>query len=154
MKIASRFTIAIHSMLCIAYYSSKYKVTSSFIASSVNVNPVVIRRILGQLKEAGLIHIEPGIGGSSLAKSTESISLLDIFQAVDCIGDTLFNFHTNPCQECVVGKNIHTILDGILYELTTSFETHLSQITLSSLEKKLSAYSFHIASPNDDLMSN
>ncbi len=137
MKITSRFTIAIHSMLCIAYYSEEYKVTSTFIASSVNVNPVIIRRILGKLKKANLIHIKSGSGGSTLAKPTNSISLLDIFHAVTSIDEGLFNFHTNPCQACPIGQNIHRVLDDTLHEFTLLLEQYLSQIMLSQLEDKL-----------------
>ena len=46
MQISSRFTIAIHVLVCIETFKNDYKVTSEFLASSVNVNPVVIRRLL------------------------------------------------------------------------------------------------------------
>ena len=55
MQISSRFTIAIHMLTCMEAFKDEYKVTSDFLASSINVNPVVIRRILSQLKDAGLI---------------------------------------------------------------------------------------------------
>lgn len=61
MQISSRFTIAVHTLLCIARFSGSQKVTSAFIAGSVNVNPVVIRRTLGQLKEAGIVLVEAGV---------------------------------------------------------------------------------------------
>ena len=67
MQISSRFTIAVHTLLCIARFSGSQKVTSAFIAGSVNVNPVVIRRTLGQLKEAGIVLVEAGVGGATLA---------------------------------------------------------------------------------------
>ena len=54
MQISSRFTIAIHMLTCMETFKDKYKITSDFLASSINVNPVIIRRILSQLKEAGL----------------------------------------------------------------------------------------------------
>ena len=65
MQISSRFTIGVHTLLCIAYFKDE-KVTSNFIAGSVNANPVVIRRMLGQLKAAGLVTVEAGVGGASL----------------------------------------------------------------------------------------
>ena len=43
--------------------------TSDFIASSVNVNPVVIRRLLQQLKKAGIVEVKRGSGGASAAKN-------------------------------------------------------------------------------------
>ena len=52
MQISSRFTLAIHIFACIDTFEKEYKVTSDFLAGSTNVNPVVIRKILGQLKAA------------------------------------------------------------------------------------------------------
>lgn len=79
MQISSRFTIAVHTLLCIARFSGSQKVTSAFIAGSVNVNPVVIRRTLGQLKEAGIVLVEAGVGGATLARPAERITLLDVY---------------------------------------------------------------------------
>ena len=57
MQISSRFTIAVHVLICIETFKNDYKVTSDFLSSSVNVNPVVIRRLLQQLKKAGIITV-------------------------------------------------------------------------------------------------
>ena len=54
MQISSRFTIAIHMLTCMENFKDEYKITSDFLASSINVNPVIIRRILSQLKEKAL----------------------------------------------------------------------------------------------------
>ena len=53
MQISSRFTIAVHAIICIEAFKDTHKVTSEFIASSVQVNPVVIRRLLQQLQSGG-----------------------------------------------------------------------------------------------------
>ena len=58
MQISSRFTIAVHIFSCINTFEKERKVTSDFLASSVEVNPVVVRRILLQLKTAGLVHVQ------------------------------------------------------------------------------------------------
>ena len=57
MQISSRFTIAIHMMTCMETFKEEYKITSDFLASSINVNPVIIRRILSQLRDAPLIQV-------------------------------------------------------------------------------------------------
>ncbi len=85
MQVSTRFSMAMHILLCIGYFSGKAKTTSAFIASSVNANPVVIRRVLGQLKEAGLVTVEAGVGGASLAKDPADITMLDVFRAVDSL---------------------------------------------------------------------
>ncbi len=60
MQISSRFTIAIHMFACMETFGKDYKITSDFLASSINVNPVIIRKILSQLKSAGLIEVARG----------------------------------------------------------------------------------------------
>lgn len=62
-----RFTIAVHVLMCIETFKNDRKVTSDFLASSVNVNPVVIRRLLQQLKSAGIVQVVRGSGGADVA---------------------------------------------------------------------------------------
>ena len=112
MQISSRFTIAVHILICIETFKNDYKVTSDFLASSVNVNPVVIRRLLQQLKKAGIVNVTRGSGGTNLEKPSDEITLLDVYNAVECVEEgELFHFHENPNPLCPVGKNIHAILD-------------------------------------------
>ena len=72
MKIANRFTIAIHTLLLIEHFNGQYKVTSEFIANSVQVNPVIIRQVLGQLTKAKLVEVQAGSGGAKLASTADS----------------------------------------------------------------------------------
>ena len=58
-------------------------VTSDEIAGVLNTNPVVIRRLLAQLRRAGLvISIRGKAGGYQLQRPATEISLLDAFLAV------------------------------------------------------------------------
>ena len=112
MQISSRFTIAVHILICIETFKEDYKITSDFLASSVNVNPVVIRRLLQQLKKAGIINVKRGSGGAYVEKPLDEITLLDVYNAVECIDNgNLFHFHENPNSRCPVGRNIHSVLD-------------------------------------------
>ena len=83
MRYSSRLTVAAHILMCIGYFQGKEKLTSDFLAGSVNVNPVVVRNTLGKLKKAGIVRVEAGIGGASLARDPSDITLLDIFSAVE-----------------------------------------------------------------------
>jgi DNA-binding transcriptional regulator YhcF (GntR family) len=67
MQISSRFTLAIHIIACIETFKNEYKVTSDFLAGSTNVNPVIVRKILGQLKSAGIVEVARGSGGAVLS---------------------------------------------------------------------------------------
>ena len=66
--------MAIHIFACIDTFEKDHKLTSEFLASSVNVNPVVIRRLLQQLKAAKLITVTRGSGGAAIAKPLDEIT--------------------------------------------------------------------------------
>lgn len=134
MQISSRFTIAIHIFSCINTFEKEHKITSDFLAGSVNVNPVIIRKLLLQLKAAGLVNVQRGSGGTSIARPLEDITLLDIYNAVECIDNgELFHFHENSNQECPVGRNIHRILDDKLQQVQTAMENEMKRITLADV---------------------
>ena len=142
MKISTKFTLAVHTMLCIAYFQNSVKLTSDFIASSTNVNPVIIREILGLLQDANLVVTKSGVGGSSLARAQEKITLLDIYKAVNENKENssypIFNFHPNPNPECPVGSKIHTVLDPALTNAQKALEKELSKTNLKKLREQLS----------------
>lgn len=136
MQISSRFTLAVHIFACIDVFKDEYKVTSDFLAGSTNVNPVIVRKILGQLKAAGLVEVARGSGGASISKPLNEISFLDIYNAVECVENgELFHFHENPNTDCPVGRNIHAVLDDKLMRVQKAMETELSSITLEDIRR-------------------
>ena len=137
MQFSARLTMATHILLAVDYFSGKARTTSDFLAGSVGTNPVIIRRILSQLQNAGLITVEPGVGGASLAKDPKDISLLDIYNAVEKREDMIFHFHENPNGDCPVGGRIHAVLDGELERVTACMEAQLERTKLSDLIGKL-----------------
>ena len=141
MQISSRFTLAVHIFACIDTFKDDYKVTSEFLAGSTNVNPVIVRKILGQLKAAGLVEVARGSGGASIAKPLNEITFLDIYRAVECVeGGELFHFHDNPNPNCPVGKNIHKILDEKLQRVQEAMERELASITLADVHEDAQKY--------------
>lgn len=114
---------------CIDTFEKDFKITSDFLAASVNVNPVIIRKLLSQLKSAGLISVKRGTGGTAIAKELNEISFLDIYHAVECVENgELFHFHENPNRNCPVGRNIHNVLDTKLEQVQTVLENELKKI--------------------------
>lgn len=104
------------------------------------MNPVIIRKILGKLQAAGIVETKAGVGGSSLSKKTDEITLLDIYKAVSEEEDTdrsVFNFHSNPNPKCPVGSKIHLVLEGPLSAAQKALEEQLNKTTVSDLVKKL-----------------
>ena len=132
MQFSSRLPIAVHILLAIVEFEGKEKTTSTFLAGSVNVNPVIIRNTLGQLKAAGLVTVKAGEGGASLAKEPKNITLMDVFDAVEK-EEALFHFHENPNPECPVGKNVHTVLDNKLFAIQEAMRKKMDSITLQDL---------------------
>ena len=128
-------------MTCMETFKEDYKITSDFLASSINVNPVIIRRILSQLKDAGLIDVKRGTGGAAVIKPLEEITFLDVYRAVECIGEnTLFHFHENPDPNCPVGRNIHNILDEKLLRMQEAMERELQSITMADVMEDMKKY--------------
>lgn len=134
MQITSRFTIAVHIITAVDYFKDKEKVTSNFLAGSVGANPVIVRNVMGNLKEAGIIDISQGKSGITLAKKPDEITFFDIYKAVDCIDDEgLFHFHENPNANCPVGRNIHKAVDGKLLKVQQAMEEEMKQIFLADV---------------------
>ena len=110
------------------------KLTSNVLASSVNVNPVVIRRILQQLKAAGIVGVTRGSGGAEIIKPLNEITMLDIYNAVECVDSgKLFSFHENPNHDCPVGRNIHNVLDSKLDCIQKAMEAEMKGITMADV---------------------
>lgn len=141
MQISSRFTIAIHIFACIDTFENERKITSEFLASSVNANPVIIRKLLSQLKAAGLVAVQRGSGGASICKPLDEITFLDVYNAVECIDKgELFHFHENPNKKCPVGRNIHMILDDKLQQIQNAMENEMQKITIADVIKDTQIY--------------
>ena len=139
MQISSRFTMAIHMFACIDTFSDQ-KMTSDFMAASIGTNPVIVRKLLQQLKAAGLIEVQRGTGGVKITRPLEEITFLDIYQAVECTPDEqLFHFHENPNQKCPVGKNIHKVLDNRLLQVQKAMEDKLAEMTLADVKNAVSS---------------
>ncbi|MET3193448.1 Rrf2 family transcriptional regulator [Bacillus sp. OAE603] len=133
MKISSRFTVAVHILSLVTIENSAL-CTSEWIAESVNTNPVVIRRVMGKLKNAGLIQVRRGTGGASLLRPLKDISLLDVYHAVDVVEEgELFQFHENPNPNCPVGANIQAVLELILNRAQEAMERILDEVTMEEL---------------------
>ena len=134
MQISSKFTIGVHLLVVIVFLGEDEKVTSSVLAGSIGVNPVIVRNVMGNLKEAGLISISQGRSGISLTKSPEQITFYDVYKAVDSVNDDgLFHFHENPNPECPIGRNIHRAMDSKLERVQKSMEDEMRKITLADV---------------------
>ena len=108
--------------------------TSDMIAESVNTNAVVIRRILGMLKNAELVDMKRGTGGSYLTKNIEAINLLEIYRAVEVVEDGgLFQIHPNPNPNCPIGANIQSVIEVSLLNAQEAMENVIRKVTMHEI---------------------
>jgi len=111
----TRFATAIHIMTLLAKSPQEW-LTSEWIAGSINVNPVIIRKEISVLREAGLIISRQGKeGGSQLGKTAELITISEIYKAVKNT-EILGKKNQNPNPACSVGKEINVHLNTLFEE--------------------------------------
>lgn len=127
-----QFTVAIH-VLCLLTAMRGQSITSEFIAGSVNTNPVVIRRVLAVLREAGLVESQPGnSGGWVLIKKPSTITLKQVYQLIR--PGTVFAMHNKePNQLCPIGKNIQQGLSVHYQKAQEALEAELGKTTIADV---------------------
>jgi DNA-binding IscR family transcriptional regulator len=115
MTANSRLTVAVHALtwLALAERRGQAPLTSGQVAASVNTNPVVVRRSLGDLRRAGMVQVRPGAGASwRLSRPAAEITLLEVHDAV--APEPLFALHRGvPNLDCPVGLGIRPALGEI-----------------------------------------
>ncbi|WP_066941375.1 Rrf2 family transcriptional regulator [Microtetraspora fusca] len=134
----SRLTIATHVLtwMALARRRGQDLLTSEQVAASVNTNPVIIRRSLGDLRRAGLVEVRRGAGaGWILARTPEEITLLDVYNAVE--QHPLFAMHhTDPNLECPVGKGIRPALGHVYDGVEQALRHELQRTSIADVLKR------------------
>jgi len=132
----SRFAVSLHILAYLAYRGD-VAVPSTEIASSVDTNPVVIRRLLSALVKARLVKARKGAaGGFALTSAPENITLLDIFRAVEPEAEQGLK-HFAPNHKCPVGAKIETIIRGIFFKAQAGMEAELGRVSLAGVNAQL-----------------
>ena len=133
--VATRFAVAIHVLLLLATEPAG-QATSGRIAESVGTNPVVIRRLAGQLARAGLVRIRRGPGGAELARPAEVITLADVWAAMRRPGLPLLPTHKSAERGEGLARLVPGLLCGVLDEAERAMERRLAEVTLDTLLKE------------------
>jgi len=132
MAANSRFATGIHTLVLLATEPDTVQ-TSTDVARKLNTNPVVIRRLLASLQKAELITSHKGpSGGSKLSRPSKSISLGDVYRAVE--SGPLFH---SPKLADAVGSQVARALVKVFAESQKAIEVELDQTSLSQLVKKI-----------------
>jgi Rrf2 family protein len=124
--------MAVHVLSMLAR-SRDENLKSDDLAGSVNTNPVVIRRLLGQLNHAKLVISQTGAnGGTRLARCPNEINLAEVYRAVSC-GEVFALHAKGPNKDCPVGRNIEAVLCCLQKEIDKSIEEKLSRYSLQDI---------------------
>src|SRR6516225_6414512 len=131
----SRMTIAVHALawMALAQRQGHAVLTSNQVADSVNTNPVIIRRCLGDLRQAGLVSVRHGAGaGWSLARAPAEITLLEVYDAVG--QESPFGLHhTEPNLDCPVGKGIRPALGHVYGQIEQALRRELAVVSVADV---------------------
>ncbi|GAA6158914.1 Rrf2 family transcriptional regulator [Ruegeria sp. HU-ET01832] len=131
MKRNSRLSLALHTLSHMAGEPDRVR-TSSDIADHAGTNPVVVRRVLGRLREAGLLTSEKGhAGGWRLARKPQEISLADVYLALD--ERLVASDEISEAPACSVEHALQKRVSGVLEEIEQSLIQKLSETSISEV---------------------
>jgi Rrf2 family protein len=135
--LSSKLSVGIHVLTIFALKRGE-ALTSEFIACSVNTNPVVIRRLLGSLRAAGLVESKTGVGGGwSLLVDPERITLLDILRAVEPHNELFALHRSEPNPECPCGLYIQDVLTEVYDKVQEGMTRQLAGFTVACIARKI-----------------
>lgn len=137
MRTDSRLSRMLHVLLHMARHDCP--ITSDAIARMLGTNPVVVRRTMAGMRDAGFVRSEKGHGGGwTIAADLTTVSLLDVHRAVG--GPRLFaigNEHANP--DCAVEKVVNGAVADALREAEALLVTRLGAVSLADLARSFDA---------------
>jgi len=135
--VATRFAVAIHILLLLATEPGG-QATSGRLAESVGTNPVVIRRLAGQLARAGLIRIRRGPGGAELARPAAQITLAEVWRAMRRNDLPLLPIHQGASGGGdAVATAVPGLLRGVFDGAEAAMEARLAATSLEELRARL-----------------
>ncbi len=138
MITSSRFAVATHVLLALSLHPGE-RLSSAWFASTVNTNPVVIRRLLGALQRAGLVATTSGkTGGTELARSPEAITLRDVYEAVSD-GELFPQNPSPPNRKCPLSCSMKRVLLPVFTSAEAALAERLEGTTLAQLAAQVAS---------------
>lgn len=141
MADSQKFAVAVHMLMILAAHKSgaaRAAMTSAAMAKSVNANPVVLRRVISALAQAGILSTRAGAhGGVWLARAPDQIALDCVRQAVD--GGPVVCPRANVNNDCPVAVAALDVIDGVAKRVDGAVRASLAQLTLSDLVRQMPA---------------
>ena len=134
----TRFAVATHILAYLAH-SPGQPVSSEVLAGSAGTHPVVVRRLLGSLRTAGLVRSQRGAGGGTLlARPPADISLLDVYRAMQQAEADLFQVGSiTPNHACDLGRVMQQTLEELFGPATDAMCAALAAVSVARLQQLL-----------------
>lgn len=131
MKYSYKLSDAIHILVYIDIIPDE-NISSTDIAESIEANASVVRKLMANLKKAGLLDSQVGAAHPKLAKPADTITLLDVFKAVETNHELL---HVDPRtnMDCPVGANIQQTLNSAYERVQKAAENEMSNLTIQDM---------------------
>ena len=124
--------MAVHVLAVLAYKEGD-RITSSYLADSVNTNPVIVRRLLSTLQKAKLVDTRKGAGlGSRLERAPSRISLAEVYKAVE-EDDAFAMPRQKPNEACPVGQCIQDELERVFTSAESALIQQLGRTTVADI---------------------
>jgi Rrf2 family protein len=134
MKRSSRLSIALHALVHL-HAQPGQRLTSAALATCLMTNAVVVRRVLGALREGGIVEASKGPnGGWGLARPAEQINLRQIY---DAMGERLLvRTESDPGDKaCAIVRSVDRVMHEFLEDAEALLATRLERARLSDIAK-------------------
>lgn len=131
MKRNSRLSLALHTLGHMAGDPARVR-TSADITEHAGTNPVVVRRVLGKLREAGLLTSEKGHAGG-LARGPEKITLADVYLALD--ESLVATGEQEVASACSVENILQIKVESVLEDIERSLVERLAATTIAEVRE-------------------
>lgn len=131
----SRFSISLH-ILTLLDDAKGTLVSSEYLAGSININPVLVRKEIMNLRKYGFVDSKEGKGGGSfLAKNASDINLGEVYKAINN-SSILGQSKNEPNPKCPIGKQINQHLNTLYSDAEKALIENLSKQTLADFASK------------------
>ena len=133
--ISGKFAITIHILTLLTKFPNDY-LSSEFIAGSMNLNPVLVRKEIANLKAHHIVESKEGKnGGTKLSANPSNITLKQIFE-VTFENISLGYAKNQPNPDCPVGKKINQNLANLYAEMNQKVSLQLDDISLEDFSNQ------------------
>ncbi|ASM75116.1 MULTISPECIES: RrF2 family transcriptional regulator [Roseobacteraceae] len=131
MKRDSRLSSVLHALLHMA--EREGPMTSDDLAQCLGTNPVVVRRTMGFLREAGIVTSDRGHAGGW--RITADLSAVSLRHLHDALGEpALFAVgNRNDAPGCLVEQTVNAALDESFSEAEALLLARFENVTLADL---------------------